>query len=682
MKSKKENQESTKKFDFFSLGKIKDDKLETNSKTRWTEETFINYSDKEIKKSDKIFFGLSIDAKIIKVFLIIVLCGLGILMARSVQLQIVKGEEYLSVAEQNRLRVHYIRAPRGIIYDRNGTSLVSNVPNFLLLITPFDFPKNKQAQDEIITTLENFLQADLSEPFNAILQLDSRRREYFEPLLIYEDIDYEAALQLDIITSNVPGVSVAYDTKRQYIFNQENEENEFLYNSLSHIIGYEGKLSQEEYDSLSNSGYLLNDRIGKNAIELSYENALRGKHGRKQIEVDSQGKEKKIIAKDDPERGKGLVLTIDLNMQNKMEELIRTSLLENGKSRGVGIAINPQNGEVLAIVSLPSYNNNYFATGIEADKYNILLENEDKPLFNRAIHGEYPSGSTIKPVIASAALEEGLVDEHTSFISSGGIRIGEWFFPDWRAGGHGVTNVRKAIADSVNTYFYTVGGGHGDFEGLGVDKIRQYGELFGLSQPTGVDLVGEKSGLLPTPEWKFEKKGEQWYIGDTYHLAIGQGDLLVTPLQVANFTSIFANGGIFFKPHLVKTFLNPETGEEINNRIEKVRENFIDQYNIEVVRQGLRQAVTSGSARILNSLPVSAGAKTGTAEWGTDKDPHAWFTCFAPYENSEIAVTILIEEGEEGSKISAQLAYEFLRWYFREYENKEGLRRQERAEEG
>ena len=463
MENEKKKEEKSKKFNFFQLGKLKDNKLGRNSRLEWTEETYINFSDKEINKSDKIFFGLSINNKIFSVFLIIIFICLGILVARSVQLQIVQGDEYLQTAEHNRLRIKYEKASRGIIYDRNGIPLVSNVPGFHLHIIPFDFPKDSEKQDKIKSRLENLLQADLAEPLNEILKITPRQREYFEPILLYENIAYQQALELEILTADMPGVDVEYDTRRNYHYAVYQKENEFLYNSLSHIIGYEGKLNQQEYDDLSSSGYLLNDRIGKSGIELSYEKYLRGKHGKKQVEVDSQGKEKKIIAKEDPERGKSIILSIDLELQNKLEELLRNALLENGKKNAVGIAMNPQNGEILAMISLPSYNNNNFAGRIDPEKYRILIENEDKPLFNRVIKGEYPSGSTIKPVIASAALQEGIIGEHTTILSTGGIRIGEWFFPDWRAGGHGLTNVKKAISDSVNTFFYMIGGGYGDF---------------------------------------------------------------------------------------------------------------------------------------------------------------------------------------------------------------------------
>ncbi|MFZ5365593.1 MAG: penicillin-binding protein 2 [Patescibacteria group bacterium] len=669
MEDNNEIKKESVRSDFFGLSMLGDGQLNRRSHSRWTEEAFINFSDKEVKKSDKIFMGLSISGRALMWFLVFVLSGLGILLARSVQLQVIEGSEYLSIAEQNRLRIHYIKAPRGIIYDRQLRPLVANIPNFHVYITPFDFPKAQEQQNEIKRRLQDFLGSDLGEKFDDISKITSRQREYFEPMLLYENIPYENAIKLMIQTYDMPGVSVEYDTRRSYYSEiVPPNANESYYQSLSHILGYEGKLSEAEYDDLRSSGYLLNDRIGKSGLEKNYEVVLRGKNGKRQVEVDSTGKEKKIIAKEDPKHGEGVILSVDIEIQNKLEELIRNALESQGKRKAVGIAMDPRNGEILAMVSLPSYNNNDFAVGISPEKYQVLIENPDNPLFNLAIKGEYPSGSTIKPVIASAALEEGIVTENTSFLSTGGLRIGQWFFPDWLAGGHGLTNIKKAIADSVNTYFYMVGGGYGDFEGLGVKRINYYGALFGLSQPTGIDLPGESTGFLPTPEWKVEAKNEPWYIGDTYHLSIGQGDLLVTPLQVANYIAFFANKGTLYVPHLVKAYVDPVTKENFPVADQVARSGFIDPKNIEIVRQGLRQGVTFGSGRILNSLPVTSASKTGTAQWGTDKLPHAWFTAFAPYEDAEIVITVLVEEGEEGSKITAQIANDFLNWYFREYQ--------------
>ena len=326
------------------------------------------------------------------------------------------------------------------------------------------------------------------------------------------------------------------------------------------------------------------------------------------------------------------------------------------------------------MVSLPAYNNNLFAKGIGQEDYNILINHPDNPLFNRAISGEYPSGSTIKPVWVAAALEERVVSENTTFLSTGGISIGQWFFPDWRAGGHGRVDARRAIAESVNTYFYNIGGGYEGFQGLGVDRLVNYGKLFGLGKQTGIDLAGEASGFLPSRAWKEEYKGESWYIGDTYHFAIGQGDLLTTPLQVAMFTSVFANGGKLYRPHFIKEILtgNDEPFGQANN--EPVREGFISPYNIHVIREGMRQTVTAGSARSLQIIPAKVAGKTGTAQWSSKHDTHAWFTGFAPYDNPELAITILIEEGGEGSDAAVPVVREYLKWYFGEYKKEKNIK--------
>ena len=329
--------------------------------------------------------------------------------------------------------------------------------------------------------------------------------------------------------------------------------------------------------------------------------------------------------------------------------------------------MDPSNGEVLALVSLPTYNNNVFARGIKASEYELLITQPDKPLFNRAISGEYPSGSTIKPIWAASALEEGIISEYTTFLSVGGISIGQWFFPDWLSGGHGRVNVYRAIAESVNTFFYNIGGGYEDFKGLGVDKMVYYGELFGLGTQTGIDLAGEADGFLPTKTWKEEVKGERWYIGDTYHMAIGQGDLLVTPLQVAAFTGVFANGGSLYRPHFIKQVLSATDQPIKAVEIEPVRKDFINNYNIEVIRNSMRQTISAGSARRLQSVPVPVAGKTGTAQWSTKKDTHAWFTGFAPFEDSELVITILIEEGGGGDVTAVPIAQEYLEWYFKEY---------------
>ncbi len=355
---------------------------------------------------------------------------------------------------------------------------------------------------------------------------------------------------------------------------------------------------------------------------------------------------------------------MDLDLQEKAEEITENYISRSGLKRASVIVINPNNGEILALVSLPAYDNNLFAKGISQSDYDKFLNNPDHPLFNRSISGEFPSGSTIKPIFAAGALQEGVITENTSFLSNGGLRIGEWFFPDWKAGGHGMTNVRKAIAESVNTFFYYIGGGYQDFKGMGLSGLVKYSRLFGLGEMTGIDLHGERKGFVPTQAWKEETKNEPWYIGDTYHFAIGQGDVLVTPLQVANYTAAIANGGTLYKPHLVSKVLNTnnETVKEI--RPEIIRSDFISAANLQIVREGMRQTITNGSARSLSIVPVAVAGKTGTAQWSTKKGPHAWFIGFAPYEKPTVAIMVLVEEGVEGSTMAAPIARDILQWYF------------------
>ena len=384
------------------------------------------------------------------------------------------------------------------------------------------------------------------------------------------------------------------------------------------------------------------------------------------VEVDALGREKQVVSEDVPIDGYNIVLTLDQKLQKVAERALSETMKKMGKKRGAVIISDPRTGGIRALVSLPAYKNNDFARGISSQAYSELLSDPSRPLFNRALYGEYPSGSTIKPLVAAAALQEGVVTPSTTVRSTGGLRIGEWYFPDWKSGGHGTTNLAKALAQSVNTYFYMVGGGYGEFKGLGVEKLVSYFQKFGLGTLTGIDLFGERDGFVPTQKWKEEVKNEPWYVGDTYHIAIGQGDIVVTPLQVNAFTQYFANGGVNYRPHFFESFLD-ESGERGDVRKPEVmKEKIVDTRHVEAVREGLREAVVSGSARRLSTLPVASAGKTGTAQWHSWKSPHAWFTGWAPYENPELVITVLVEEGEEGSRAATPVAYDILKWYFSE----------------
>lgn len=642
-------------------GKMKLGKMKTSHRFDWTEEALaLRGGEKETVGKNFNFSNLSKISAVLAFFLLII-------FTRAAWLQIVKGEYYYKLAEGNRIRIERVEAKRGIIYDSESRPLVRNIANFLLYFMPVDFPDNENERDGIIKRVSEILGDISADEIKLILaKVKQGSLESYQPLFIADNIEYEKAMLLYLESVNMPGVVLSNKTRREYDLCENSEDSgsrTLGISALSHILGYTGKIDESELAEFG-SEYSPIDYIGKMGIEYFWENELKGRDGRKQIEVDALGKEKKIINQEPTEDGRNLILSLDFELQRKLEETLSAALQKLKLKKGAAIIMDPNNGEILAMVSLPAYNNNIFARGATDEEYQELAGNPDNPLFNRCVSGEYPSGSTIKPVIAAAALEEGVINEHTSFNSAGGIRIGEWFFPDWRAGGHGVTDVRRALAESINTFFYYIGGGYQDFKGLGMERIVQYGKLFGLSSQLGIDLPGEADGFLPSKEWKEEAKGERWYIGDTYHLSIGQGDLLVTPLQVAGFTGVFANGGKLYRPHLVKQILTDEDKLLRDIEPEVIRADFISDYNIEVVRQGMRQTVISGSAGSLRSVPVAVAGKTGTAQWSSKKQPHAWFTGFAPYDNPELVITVLIEEGGEGSSAAVPVANEILSWYF------------------
>ncbi|MBU0732260.1 penicillin-binding protein 2 [Patescibacteria group bacterium] len=580
-----------------------------------------------------------------------------ILIGRLLFLQVVHGEEYREMSEGNRIRIQTVKAPRGIVYDRNNKSLVKNIPNFQIKITPMDLPPERADREKIYHRLAIITGISLDEIESKFEELDKKP---LDAQTLFEDLPLEQAMLLQIESSELPGVSLQINARREYLTDP----------SFSHILGYIGKINEEEYANNRGGDYLLDDNMGKSGIELSYEDLLRGRNGKKRIEVDSRGKEKEIIASMDPIPGDDLIISIDKDMQDKTTEILKNIVDERNAPSATAIAIDPDTGEILTLANWPTYNNNSFAQGIAQDEYQALLDDEGKPLFNHAVSGEYPPGSTFKPVVAAAALEEGVVDEHTTVNSTGGIEINQWWFPDWKEGGHGQTDIRKALAQSVNTYFYLAGGGEFNAEtnqingGLGVDRIKTYAKQFGLAQKTGIDLPGEATGFMPTRDWKEKIKGEMWYIGDTYHLSIGQGDLLVTPLQVAAYTAAIANGGTYYQPHLVKEIHDMETGEIIKIHAEIMYEGAVSRQNIDIVRQGMRDAVSYGSAKGLQSLPVSSGAKTGTAQIGGTDETHSWFIVFAPYDDPEIALAVLVEKGGEGTEAALPAARDILNYYF------------------
>ncbi|MFH1947268.1 MAG: penicillin-binding protein 2 [Candidatus Magasanikbacteria bacterium] len=641
------------------------EKIGSKYNKRWIEESFIfeKKTGKQVANpSSNSYVGSSFYGKKIKWIFLFLIVSFALLLLNIINLQILKAQNYRALAENNRQRIIPIISERGLILDRNNIELTKNIPNFSVTLIPQDLPKDKQEKEKIISRLASLTNQEKEKIRQALEEYGSYS---YESVIILEDIDYDTALKILIDSIDLPGIEIYRGSKRLYL--NYLKEDSWQYSSstpfsLAHVMGYIGKLNQDELSNLYNHGYLSSDSIGKTGIEKNYEEDLRGSYGQKRIEVNAFGKEQNVLSEEAPIPGKHLRLSIDLEMQKKIEEIIQTNLKTIDKKRAVGIAMNPQTGEILAMVSLPSFDNNDFSGGISTENYNKYIEDENNPLFNRAVAGTYPSGSTIKIAIASGVLQEGIINATTSFLSSGGLWVSSWFFPDWQVGGHGITNVRKSLAWSVNTFYYYIGGGYNDFVGLGVDKIAEYLRKFGFANKLGIDIPGEQAGFLPSKDWKEETKDERWYIGDTYNLSIGQGDLLVTPLQIVSMTSVIANGGTLYKPHLVKAKIDALNGLEEKIELEILNSNFIDSAHLNTVKLGMKDCVDYGSCRRLSLLPFSSGGKTGTAQWSSTKDDHAWFTAFAPYENPQIVITILIEEGIGGSETAAPIAYEFLRW--------------------
>ncbi len=573
----------------------------------------------------------------------------AILVVQLLNLQISQGSFNRYLAEGNRIRERKVPAPRGIIYDKKGTPLLGNDASFSLEVYPLDIPKSQKENQDFYETLSQIIQIPADEIKNTIKEKGSGRAD---PVTLKENIDRDTALMLEVKTNNLPGVVIGKNPIRNY----QNIP------GLSQILGYVGKVTDSELKD--NPQLSMNQVIGKDGLEKSYQDFLKGEDGINQIEVDSHGRAQRILSNLPPQPGSSLVLTIDSELEDFMTKTLEQALSAADSQAGAAVAIDPKTGGILGMVSLPTYNNNIFAKGLSQEEYQKLLNDETKPMFNRAISGTYPSGSTIKPLIASAGLQEGVITENTTIDDPGEIKVGSWSYPDWKA--HGLVDIRKALAVSCNVFFYSVGGGWDKIKGLGVEKLKDYLAKFGFGKALGVDLPGEASGLVPSPEWKEKVKKESWYLGDTYHMAIGQGDVLVTPLQMVDAVAAIANGGELLKPYVVQK-INDKEGKTLEEtQKEVIRKGFIDDGNLQIVREGMRNAVTAsyGSARALNDLPVAAAAKTGTAQFGNEGKTHAWMVAFSPYNDPQIAIAVIIEGGGEGYATAGPVAEQILNWYF------------------
>lgn len=634
----------------------------------------------------------------------LLILALLVLVGQLGRLQIVRGSAYQQAADVNRFRLATDLAPRGVIYDRRGYQLVRNLPLLSVAIVPAYLPEDAQERLILLTRLADLLDVPLRGPLHEVTpgRREAQALSSEKPLMevlptaelapysavrVKSDVPRDVALLLDEEHLDWPGIIIQTDSEREYIQGA----------LTSHVLGFVGPVPAAQAEVYEAEGYNPNtDSVGLTGIEFSFERELRGESGQKLVEVDVAGREVRVVGEPQPtEPGYNLRLTLDLDLQAKVQEVLSQQLKALGKKQGVVVALNPQNGEVLALVSLPAYDNNLFTGGISIEDLRALQVNASRPLVNHGISGMFPPGSTYKLIVASAGLEEGVITSDTILHCGGILWLPNRYYPEdpslaqpfycWihtgYGGSHGSLNLLSAIAQSCDIYFYQVGGGYRTyFQGLGEERIAQYAELFGMGALTGIDLPGETAGLVPSPKWKRVNYRESWTTGDTYNMSIGQGFVLSTPLQMANLVATVANGGTLYRPQLVREVLDSEGNVVRAFSPDVIRTVPVSAANLTLVRQGMRGAVASsvGTAGALRSLKVAAAGKTGTAEYFEDADKnglpdrdkdgnlptHAWFVGFAPYEDPEIALVVFIYGGGQGSAAAVPVGRDILSYYF------------------
>jgi penicillin-binding protein 2 len=579
-------------------------------------------------------------------------------------LQIIKGKDYLFLSQANQYYFLKTEAARGIIYDQNLVQLSFNKKTFDLVCE-----KNKFSKGEIDSSLEllsQILRQNKEE-------LEQKIKDEKEQFLVFQNLDQKSLILLQINLEKIPACSIKESFGREY---REGE-------TLAHIIGYLGLPSRDEIQQ--NPEISPFDKVGKEGVEKFYDQILREQKGEIKVERDAKGKVLKQEVVKLPQSGNNLVLWLDFELQKKIKEVLEKRMLEVGAKGGAAVAMDPETGGILAMVSLPSFDNNIFSRPLPEKEWSEFQKKFRDGFQNRAISGQYLLGSTIKPFIAIAALEEKIVSPKTTLYCPGEIEIPNPYFPeiktikkDWTI--HGLVDLEKAIAESCNVFFYAIGGGYKNQVGLGPTKIKNYLQLFGFGSllPIDLPLPSFATGFLPDPKWKKAKLGEDWWDGDTYNLAIGQGYILATPLQVATAYSSLINGGKLLKPMVVKEILDSKKNviQEFSPQV--IRENFISSESLSIVKEGMKRAVTGegaphATAILLNSLPKSAGAKTGTAETFRKDCPDCynfWITVFAPYENPKIVLVLMLEDVKGyKTQVLVPVAKEILDWYLAKDKN-------------
>ena len=595
--------------------------------------------------------------KKIRVFAILVIFVFICLSMRIWYLQILKWQYLTGLSENNRVRMVSLPAYRGTIKDRNGETLVSIRPSFNLYITPEDAGDSGSSLDLLAKKIK-FKRGKLKKSIG--------REKSFKDILIKADISREEVAFIEENNMRLPGIKIKAEPLRNYVYKD----------LMSHTLGYLGEISKSKLKNTNNLFYSQGDFVGKNGLENIFESTLRGKKGNKEVEVDVSGRELKTIRRLPSESGNNLILTLDVKVQAELEKAM-TSTPEKIVN-GSAVVIKVQTGEILAIASKPTFDPNEFAEGITSGSWRKLINDEMHPLQNRSIHSQYPPGSTYKIAVAYAALEEGVIDPETTIYCPGHFKLGRGRYRCWKKSGHGAVNLHDALVQSCDVYFYTLG------HRMGIDTLARYAKKFGFGTPAGIGLSREKSGLVPSTQWKLKNRKKAWLLGETISASIGQGYNLVTPLQQANMMAAVANGGMLLKPYIVKRIEEPG-GTTIKEFFPEIRGQIAgSSENLEVIRKALRDVVNgvrgTGKRSRLKNIIVSG--KTGTVQVvrmksneeleKEDEVPykyrdHAWFVAFAPYEKPEIAVAVLVEHGGHGGTTAAPIAKKVFKKYFQLY---------------
>lgn len=536
----------------------------------------------------------------------------GFVLIRLLDLQIVQGDNNRLASDQNRISYEVIHAPRGMIYDRNGIILARNAPGFRLI-------KGKQ-----VSAISR----------DTALDLENKG-------LVYEGREGELG-RLEV------GLTREYPLK----------------NATAHLLGYTSEITSDEFkDKKYKNNYNLGDQLGRLGLESYYQDLLRGRDGQTLAEVDASGSLLRTIGEKKATPGTNLKLSIDANLNQKIYDTLSAEVQKVGAKAGAAVAMDPRDGRILALTSYPSFDPNVLIAGVDKESIARTLTGEDKPIFSRVISGTYPPGSVFKIATSVAALESGRVKPDTKYVDNGQIFLGEFKFTNWYFTQYGRTegevDLVKALRRSNDTYFYQVA------QALDEKIIGEYAKKLGLGSLTGIDLPGESSGLVPTNEWKKANVGQIWYPGDTLHMAIGQGFVLVTPLQLANMTSVIASNGTLFRPQIIMA-QEDESGKVIKDYpTQKIAEGLVSPQDLAVIKEGMRQACAQGGTGwpMFTFTKATVACKTGTAEFG-NLNPHAWFTVFAPVDNPNIVLTVLIEHGGEGSSVAGPVARQVMDWWF------------------